>query len=142
MLLKTVAKFAKASYNSRVKTMSATSRQLAYRLVALQMGVAGVVTIGWLLSGWVAAFSALLGGLAAVLPSLYFARRFFSATHARQAERIIKAFYWGELTKLLLSAFLVIALSKLWPGMAILPFFSNFVAAYLSFMLAPFVVRR
>jgi len=120
---------------------SALPRQQAYRLVALQMGVAGILAIAWLFSGGVAAISALLGGLAAVLPGLYFAHRFFATTHARQAEKIIKAFYWGELTKLLLSAFLVIAISKLWPNLAILPFFSNFAAAYLGSWLAPLVYR-
>lgn len=117
-------------------------RQQAYRIVALQAGVAVIVAVGWWLTGWVAAVSALLGGLAAVLPSLYFAYRFFAATYARQVERIIRAFYWGELTKLLLSAFLVILISKVWPKLAILPFFSDFVAACLGFWLAPLVLKK
>lgn len=117
-------------------------RQQAYRLIGLQMGLAGVIAIAWLLNGWIAAISALLGGLAAVLPNLYFAYRFFVETAARQVERIVRAFYWGELTKLLLSAFLVISISKLWPGMAVYPFFSNFAAAYLSVLLAPLVMRK
>lgn len=125
-----------------MRTTHLQPRQQAYRLVMLQMGLAGAIAIGWLFSSWIAAISALLGGLAAVLPSLYFAYRFFAATHARQVERIIKAFYWGESTKLLLSACLVISISKLWPGMAMLPFFSNFAAAYLGFLLAPLVMRK
>lgn len=117
-------------------------RQQAYRLVALQAIVAGAVAVGWLASSLTAAVSALLGGVAVVLPSFYFAYRFFAATHARQVQRIIRAFYWGELTKLLLSAFLVIAISKWWPKLAILPFFSDFAAAYLGFWLAPLIMRQ
>jgi ATP synthase protein I len=117
-------------------------RQQAFRLVALQAVVAGVVAIGWLCSSWVAAVSALLGGFAAVLPSLYFAHRFFATTHARQAGQIIRAFYLGELTKLLSSAFLVIFISRLWPEMAILPFFSGFAAACLGIWLTPLVMRK
>jgi ATP synthase protein I len=117
-------------------------RQQAYRLVALQAIVAGVVAVCWLVSSWTAAVSALLGGGAVVLPSLYFAYRFFAVTHARSAQRIIRAFYWGELTKLLLSAFLVIAISRLWPKLVILPFFSDFAATYLGFWLAPLVMRK
>lgn len=115
-------------------------RQQAYRWILVQAGVAGVVAVIWLFGGWVAAVSALLGGVAAVLPSFYFTYRFFAATHARQAGRIIRAFYLGELTKLLLSAALVVLFSRLWPGMAMLPFFSDFAAAYLGFGLAPLVI--
>lgn len=125
-----------------MKTPRMSPRQQAYRIVALQMAVAGIVAIGWLFSGWAAAISAALGGLAAVLPSLYFAYRFFAATYARQVGRIIQAFYWGELTKIVLSAVLVILISRCWPKMALLPFFSGFVVAFLGFWLAPLVMRN
>ncbi len=113
--------------------------QFAYRLICLQAGVALILVIGWVFAGFSAAVSALLGGLAAILPSLYFAHRFFSATHARQVNRIIKAFYWGEFTKLLLSAGLVITVAKLWPKVEMIPFMSAYAAAYFSFWLAPFL---
>lgn len=114
----------------------------AYRLVALQMSVAGIVALSWLLSGWVAAVSALLGGFTAAAPSFYFTHRFFAVTHARQVDRILKAFYWGELTKILLIAFLVIAITRVWPAVAMAPFFSGFVAAYLGFWGAPLLMRK
>jgi ATP synthase protein I len=125
-----------------MKIQGVSPRQQAYRLVALQMVVTGVLAIGWLCSSWIAAVSALLGGLAAVLPSFYFANRFFATTHARQGGKIIRAFYWGELTKLLSSAFLVVFISRLWPEMAMLPFVSGFAAASMSVWLAPLAMRR
>ncbi len=114
-------------------------RQQAFRLVALQMLVVIVIATGWMLEGWFAATSALLGGTAAVLPSLYFAYRFFATTQARKVERIIRAFYWGEVTKICLSAFLVISIIKAWPKIETLPFFSGFIGAYLGFWLSPFI---
>ncbi len=81
----------------------------------------------------------LLGGLAVVLPSLYFAYRFFATTQARKVERIIRAFYWGEIVKIALSAFLVVSMLKLWPDIRVLPFFSGFIGAYLGFWLSPLV---
>ncbi len=122
--------------------MTVSPRQIAFQLVALQALVAIVVAGVWFIAGWIAGVSALLGGLAATLPNLYFAARFFVAMHARQANRILKAFYWGELTKLLLSAFLVVSISRLWPNLAILPFFSDFVAVYLAIWLTPLVMRK
>jgi ATP synthase protein I len=110
-------------------------RQQALRLVAAQTLMAVIIAIGWLFTGWVAFLSALLGGIAAVLPSFYFARRFFATTDARKVERIIRAFYWGEITKILLSAGLAIGFIKMWPKIAILPFFSDFIGAYLGFWL-------
>lgn len=124
-----------------MKSGVVSPRQQAYRLVALQMLVALVIALGWLISGGIAALSALLGGLAAVLPSFYFAYRFFAATGARQVNRIIKAFYWGELTKILLSAILVILITHLWANLAIMPFFIGFAGAYLGFWLAPLMTK-
>ena len=116
-------------------------RQQAYRLVMLQMIVAVAVSIVWLISGWIAAVSALLGGAAVVLPNLYFAYRLFAVTQARQVQRIISAFYWGELTKLCLSAILVVMFTHLWPSIEPLPFFSDFAVTAMGFWLAPLIMR-
>lgn len=125
-----------------MRMKASSPRGQAYRLVLLQMLAAGALTLGWLLFiGWKAAISALSGGLAAVLPSLYFAYRFFAATQARQVNRIIKAFYWGELTKLLLTGALVIIFLRLWPEIELLPFFSSFVGACMGFWLAPWLIK-
>lgn len=119
--------------------MIVSPRQRAFRLVALQVAVAIIIALFWLAAGGTAMLAAILGGLAAVLPNVYFTMRFFSQTEARKADRIIRNFYWGELTKLLLSALIVIALFKWWPGMPPLPFFSGFICASLGFWFAPLV---
>jgi ATP synthase protein I len=125
-----------------MKAKQISPRQQAYCMIALQAGMVTLVAFFWLLTGWVASVSAILGGLSAVLPSFYFAYRFFAVTYARQVDRILRAFYWGEVTKLLLSAFLVILISKLWPEVAIFPLFSGFAAAWLSFWLTPLVTHN
>jgi ATP synthase protein I len=112
---------------------------MGVKLVGLQGGVVGIMAAAWLMAGWPAAVSALLGGLAVVLPSFYFAYRFFAVTHARQVRRIIRSFYWGEFTKIALSGVLVVLIARCWPDMAALPFFSSFLAASLSVWLVPLI---
>lgn len=121
---------------------SLSPRRHAYRLIALQAGAAGVISAAWILAGLVFAASAFLGGVVAVLPNFYFAIRFFAHTSPRHADHIIRTFYWGEVTKLLFSAALAVAIFKLWPGITPLPFFSGFIAAYFGLWFTPFVMRK
>lgn len=116
------------------------ARQTAYRLVGLQALVVLLIAAGWLFGGLREALSALLGGAACVLPSLYFARRFFATTSAREAKQIIKAFYLGEVIKLALSAILVVLIVMFIP-VVILPFITGFVGAQFGFWLAPMVTK-
>lgn len=120
-----------------MKMMGVAPRQQALNLVALQLLVVVVITLIWLVNSWIAAVSALLGGLSVVLPNLYFAFRFFATTQARQVNRIIRAFYWGELTKIVMTGILVIIFAKFFPNLNFPAFFSSFACACLGFWLAP-----
>lgn len=115
---------------------------MAYRLVAMQTMVAIIIAVLWLYNGLISSASAILGGLAAVLPSLFFAYYFFAVKYARQAGRIIKAFYWGELIKLLSSAFLIVMIPKLWPQVELLPLFVGFAAACTAIGWTPLLERK
>lgn len=115
-------------------------RRVAYKLVGLQALVTLLVSLSFSFGGLQNSISALLGGLASVLPSLYYARRLFVTTQARQVKRIVRAFFLGELTKLLLIAVLVVLFIQLFP-VKILPFMVGFVAAQCGFWLAPWVMR-
>jgi ATP synthase protein I len=120
-----------------------SQRQRACRLIALQMLAALIVAAAfWLNSELVSSISVILGGLAAVLPGLFFTFCFFAAPFARQVERIIKVFYWGEVIKLLSSAALMIAIPKIWPSINLLAFFTGFAIAYLMIGWAPLIVER
>ncbi len=116
--------------------------RMAYRLVAMQMLIAIMIAVLWLYHGPVSSISAILGGLAAVIPSLFFAYYFFAVNYARQAGRIIKAFYWGELIKLLSSAFLIVLIPKIWPQVELLPLIVGFAAACTAIGWTPLLERR
>lgn len=55
---------------------------------------------------WVAAYSALAGGLISIVPNAYFARQAFRYSGARRAREISQAFYRGEMGKYLSTAVL------------------------------------
>jgi ATP synthase protein I len=86
----------------------------------------------WIWKGSNAAYSAILGGVTAILPNFYFARRLFVQTGAQAAKKIIRAFYRGEAIKLLLTAALCLLILK-WIRVSGLPFFAGFIAAQMAF---------
>lgn len=117
-----------------------SARRIAYRLVGLQAAVVVVIALCWSVEGFFGVSSSLLGGLACVLPSLYFARRFFATTSAREPKKIIKYFYLGEITKLVFTILLVLLIILFIP-VAIAPFITGFVGAQLGFWLAPILMK-
>ncbi|WP_205342795.1 F0F1 ATP synthase subunit I [Denitrificimonas caeni] len=60
----------------------------------------------WLIQGWVAAYSAWLGGLTALLPNMYFTYKAFQYFGARSIAVIVQSFWAGEMGKLILTALL------------------------------------
>ncbi|QTS86570.1 F0F1 ATP synthase subunit I [Ectopseudomonas khazarica] len=67
-------------------------------------------TLTWQWRGNVAGYSALLGGMIAWLPNLYFAHKAFRYSGARAAREIVRSFYAGEAGKLILT-FVLFALT-------------------------------
>lgn len=113
----------------------------AYRLIGLQVIVLMFITIGWWLAGLQEAKSALLGGSACILPNLYFAYRFFSHMHDKEAKQIVKAFLGGEFLKLTISVILLLfMLIKL--QTSIFPLFSGFLGAHLGLWLTPLLAMN
>ena len=121
-------------------SVTLSARRAAYRLVGLQAIVVVAIALGWLVGGGKEALSTLLGGVACVLPSLYFARKFFATTSAREAKKIIFAFYVGEIIKLGFSAVVVVLIIIFIP-VAIVPFITGFVGAQFGFWLAPALTK-
>ncbi|MBO3275946.1 F0F1 ATP synthase subunit I [Pseudomonas schmalbachii] len=81
--------------------------QPASRLLLVQLVVVlFAAAVLWLSRGTVAGYSALLGGLIAWLPNLYFAYKAFRYSGARSARLIVRSFYAGEAGKLILTAVL------------------------------------
>jgi ATP synthase protein I len=81
-----------------------------------------------------------VGGLICVVPNIYLYSRVFAHFGARQAKNIIKAFYWGEAVKLILTGCGFAGAFILIPWIKPPWLFSGYIAAQLGFWLAPIVL--
>jgi len=78
-----------------------------FRVIVFQAVVTGLIGLLFLLTqGWVAAYSAFLGGLTALLPNVYFTYKAFQYFGARSIAVIIQSFWAGQMGKLVLTAVL------------------------------------
>ncbi len=117
-------------------------RNYAFKLIAIQAAIVMILSLASLLISVKDAYSIFLGGFSCVLPCIYFAHKLFAYIGARMAKQAIRAFYLGELTKLLMVAILSILVFKFIP---INPFayFIGFILAQLAFWIAPnFILWR
>lgn len=80
------------------------------------------------------AVSAILGGVTAFLPNLYFGWR-VSAVAGADAKKIVRTFYAGESGKLLLTALLFYLIFQL-PNIELLPLMVGFAATLSVFWFA------
>jgi len=109
--------------------------------LALQGIMVVVVSALWYWQSPQAGLSALMGGVASVIPSAVFAFLFFARQNKRSAQKVVGAFYGGELLKLLLSVALIIIILR---GMQVefLPFLTGFVGAHMGIWLAPLLASK
>jgi ATP synthase protein I len=111
-------------------------KQVTRTIAIIQLIVTLLVAAGSLMSDGVQATrSALVGGGVSMLVSFYFARQVFSVRIGSPAAKIARAFYVGELVKLLLTiALLSIALR--WLDVSPLPLLLAYTAALMAYWLA------
>jgi ATP synthase protein I len=105
------------------------------KILFLQILTAILIASGFFfVGGWDDALSPMLGGLAALLPNLYFA---FRATRAAASDPqgIVRAFYAGESGKLILTAVLFYLIFQL-PGIKFLPLLAAYAAVLSTFWFA------
>lgn len=82
-------------------------RQPMFRVIVLQAAMAVLIGLLFgLVQGWVAVYSAWLGGLTALLPNMYFTYKAFQYFGARSIGAIVQSFWAGEMGKLILTAVL------------------------------------
>jgi ATP synthase protein I len=111
----------------------------AKRLLACQLGITILLaTIALLISGSVAATSALLGGLVSTLPNAYFAIKLFRYQGAHAARQIVNSFYKGEASKLVLSVILFTLVFKCYKPIPLV-FFAVYIVAQMVFWFAPLI---
>ena len=110
------------------------ARSKAFRMIGMQLIAVVIIALAWSFDSSGAVISALLGGIAVIVPNLYFAYRFFATGTQREPRRIVIAFYFGELTKMFISAgFAVLMIMQL--AVKIAPFFCGFLGAYVGFFI-------
>ncbi|MFO1424500.1 MAG: ATP synthase subunit I [Candidatus Competibacteraceae bacterium] len=103
-------------------------------LIQLLVTLSGAA-ISLALGGAQAAYSALVGGGVSTLVTLYFASQVFAVRVGSSAARIARAFYLGELVKLLLTVALLSA-ALLWLEVSPLPLLLAYMAALMAYWLA------
>lgn len=116
-------------------------RQSGFQIVRYQCYLVIIAScITMILSGLAETKSLLLGGLTAILPTVYFAYTFFAKTGAIAAKEITRTFYRAEAVKLLSTGLLFVVIIK-WFSPVFLPFFIGFVVAQMAFWIGPFIRR-
>ncbi|MEQ1637626.1 MAG: ATP synthase subunit I [Methylococcales bacterium] len=98
---------------------------LVIALVVVAFGIAG---------GGLFALYAFLGGLAALIPNLYFALR-IKLVQGQEPKKIVRSFYAGESGKLLLTAALFILIFQL-HNVKFLPLMTGYVSVLAVFWFA------
>lgn len=86
-------------------------------------------------SGAQAAYSALIGGGVSTLVTLYFASQVFSVRVGAPAAKIARAFYLGEVGKLVLTVILL-SVALRWLDVSPLPLLLAYMAALMAYWLA------
>jgi len=113
-------------------------RAKAYKLIYLQIAVVLLLFFGfWLFKNIQAGYSAILGGLACVIPSIYFVRKLFSS-YQRSPQKIVLDFYVAEFIKLFLSSILLVLIFKFLP-VKLVALVSGYIGAYLAIWLVPLI---
>jgi ATP synthase protein I len=107
------------------------------RLLSLQLILLGFVTLAWGIAGYRDAYSSLLGGLACILPNVFYAYQFFRNLHRKSAQQIVMSFYLGEFIKLAVSvSLLLVVLIEI--NVHLIAFLSGYLVTYIGVWFMPF----
>jgi ATP synthase protein I len=116
--------------------LSFIPRPPVYRIVVLQLILTLIsAALAWLHSD-VAAYSAILGGLACALPNAYFVWRASRYTGARMAVQMLKSFYQAESWKFVLTALCFGVIFQHVEPLNVLALFATFATVQLGHVLA------
>jgi len=89
----------------KIRNKTPLYRHAVFRVLLLQLAVAmTTAVVMWTWKDPVAGYSALLGGMIALLPNLYFAYKAFRYFGARSVKAIVQSFWSGAMGKLILTA--------------------------------------
>lgn len=112
------------------------------RLLMVQLLVAVLFPLVMLPFGMNAALSAAAGGLASLIPNLYFAYRTFKYSGARSAQMILRSFYSGEAIKLVMTALIFAVVFKYLKTLNVAALFGGFIMVQMAVWLTPLLSDR
>lgn len=88
-----------------IRNKTPLHRMAVFPLLLIQLSLALLAgAVGWLWKGPAAGYSALLGGMIALLPNVYFTYKAFRYFGARSIRAIAQSMWSGEMGKLFLTA--------------------------------------
>ena len=90
----------------------------------------------------VLAYSVLIGGLIQICPQAWFTRQAFRYAGARKVQSIVRAMYWGETGKIVLTTVLFTVSFMMVKPLLIGAVFSSFVVMILAQYLAVFILLK
>lgn len=105
-------------------------------LLIIQITLLISITAFWSIHSLSDSRSVLLGGIAALIPNLYFAWRFLSCQHHDNPKHIVRAVYIAEMIKLALCVFLSLLIFRKM-SVTWLPFMCGLVSVYFAHWLVP-----
>lgn len=110
--------------------------------MVLQSSIALMISTAFLIQGPIAAYSALLGAAAAVLPSFYFALKAFAFSGARSTPLMVNAMQKGAGGKLILTAVIFMVVFIFVKPLNITALIFTFVVMVLTNATGPWLVSR
>jgi ATP synthase protein I len=112
------------------------AKQVTRKISAIQVVVTLLIAaVFFALDSLHSAYSALVGGGISALVTLYFASKVFSVRIGSPAAKVARAFYVGEVVKLLLTVVLLSS-ALLWFDVSPLPLLLAYMAALMAYWLA------
>jgi len=118
------------------RAAESTSRlSVISKVLLAQLGLSVVLAmLFWGVDGFVAAYSALLGGLTCVIPNAFLALRLVVPRREPGAGALVRAAYIGELGKLALTVLMFSMVFTLVRPLAAWPLFAGFIGAQLMIL--------
>ncbi len=111
------------------------------KILLLQALVVMVIASGFLmLGGWINALSPAMGGVIALLPNCFFAYKMFLSRNL-EAKKIVRSFYTGESTKIILTAALFTMVFQI-PNLNLLTLLIGYLAVLSVFWFALILWRN
>ncbi|MEE4244065.1 MAG: ATP synthase subunit I [Kangiellaceae bacterium] len=115
-------------------------KSAALKVVVIQFGVVVLASLIALYWGFHSSWSLLCGGLISVIPSLLFTIKAFQHSGAQAARDVMRAFYFGEALKFLLTIVLFVIVLTLLPVVAVASLI-GFILAVMAQLSSPAIIR-